>query len=263
MEIAGRTFIVTGAASGLGLACVRMLLNNDAFVVMVDRDADAFKSIRDLGLGDIKKGSEKSIRPVLGDVTEEKTIAEAVEKATMFGEILGGAIACAGIAPAARIVGREAPHELALFERVLRVNTLGTFNLLRLAAAAMTKNEPTADGERGVVVCTASVAAFDGQIGQAAYAASKGAVAAMTLPAARELAKFGIRVVTIAPGIFETPLLGAMPDEVRASLGSQVPFPPRLGKPDEFAALVQHILSNVMLNGETIRLDGAIRMAPK
>lgn len=262
MEVKDRSFIVTGAASGLGLACLRMLLNHDAFVIGVDRDREAFKTIEEQGLGEIKKGSGKCTRLVLGDVTEEKTILEAVEKAEQMAP-LGGAVACAGIAPAARIVGREAPHELALFERVLRVNTLGTFNLLRLVAAAMTKNEPNTDGERGVVVCTASVAAFDGQIGQAAYAASKGAVAAMTLPAARELAKFGIRVVTIAPGIFETPLLGAMPEEVRASLGAQVPFPPRLGRPAEYAALVQHILANVMLNGETIRLDGAIRMAPK
>jgi NAD(P)-dependent dehydrogenase (short-subunit alcohol dehydrogenase family) len=254
MEITGRSFVVSGGASGLGAATVRALVAGGGYVVAVDRNQDVGASLAaELGA---------AARFAMADVTDEAGIQAAIDTAVSLAP-LGGAIACAGIAPAARIVGREGPHELALFERVLRVNTLGTFNLMRLAAAAMTKNEPTADGERGVVVCTASVAAFDGQIGQAAYAASKGAVAAMTLPAARELAKFGIRVVTIAPGIFETPLLGAMPEEVRASLGAQVPFPPRLGKPDEFAALVQHILSNVMLNGETIRLDGAIRMAPK
>jgi NAD(P)-dependent dehydrogenase (short-subunit alcohol dehydrogenase family) len=254
MQIHDRSFVVTGGASGLGAACARMLIAAGARVVAVDRNKAAGEALAG-ELGDAAKF-------VAADVTDEAQIRAAIEAAIGLAP-LGGAIACAGIAPAARIVGREGPHELALFEKVLRVNTLGTFNLLRLAAAAMSKNEPNEEGERGVVVCTASVAAFDGQIGQAAYAASKGAVAAMTLPAARELAKFGIRVVTIAPGIFETPLLGAMPDEVRASLGAQVPFPPRLGRPDEFAALVRHILDNTMLNGETIRLDGAIRMAPK
>lgn len=254
MEIAGRSFVVSGGASGLGAATVRALVAAGGAVVAVDRNQDVGTAL----VGEL--GERARFAPA--DVTDEAALGDAIDIATSLAP-LGGAIACAGVAPAARIVGREGPHELALFERVLRVNTLGTFNLLRLAAAAMTKNEPNEEGERGVVVCTASVAAFDGQIGQAAYAASKGAVAAMTLPAARELAKFGIRVVTIAPGIFETPLLGAMPEEVRASLGAQVPFPPRLGKPDEYAALVKHILANVMLNGETIRLDGAIRMAPK
>lgn len=254
MQIHDRSFVVTGGASGLGAACARMLIAAGARVVAVDRNKAAGEALaREFG---------DAAKFVAADVTDEAQIRAAIEAAIGLAP-LGGAIACAGVAPAARIVGREGPHELALFEKVLRVNTLGTFNLLRLAAAAMSKNEPNEEGERGVVVCTASVAAFDGQIGQAAYAASKGAVAAMTLPAARELAKFGIRVVTIAPGIFETPLLGAMPDEVRASLGAQVPFPPRLGRPEEFAALVHHILDNTMLNGETIRLDGAIRMAPK
>jgi NAD(P)-dependent dehydrogenase (short-subunit alcohol dehydrogenase family) len=254
MRIHDRSFVVTGGASGLGAACVRLLVAAGGRVILVDRNKDAGAALTgELG---------EAARFVEADVADEVQIGAAIGAATGLAP-LGGAIACAGIAPAARIVGREAPHELALFEKVLRVNTLGTFNLMRLAAAAMSKNEPNEEGERGVVVCTASVAAFDGQIGQAAYAASKGAVAAMTLPAARELAKFGIRVVTIAPGIFETPLLGAMPDDVRASLGAQVPFPPRLGRPDEFAALVRHILDNTMLNGETIRLDGAIRMAPK
>ncbi len=254
MRIHDRSFVVTGGASGLGAACVRLLVAAGGRVILVDRNKDAGAALAgELG---------EAARFVEADVADEVQIGAAIGAATGLAP-LGGAIACAGIAPAARIDGREAPHELALFEKVLRVNTLGTFNLMRLAAAAMTKNEPNEEGERGVVVCTASVAAFDGQIGQAAYAASKGAVAAMTLPAARELAKFGIRVVTIAPGIFETPLLGAMPDDVRASLGAQVPFPPRLGRPEEFAALVRHILDNTMLNGETIRLDGAIRMAPK
>lgn len=254
MQIHDRSFVVTGGASGLGAACARMLITAGGRVIVVDRNKASGEALAG-ELGDAAKF-------VAADVTDEAQIRAAIEAAIGLAP-LGGAIACAGIAPAARIVGREGPHELALFEKVLLVNTLGTFNLLRLAAAAMSKNEPNEEGERGVVVCTASVAAFDGQIGQAAYAASKGAVAAMTLPAARELAKFGIRVVTIAPGIFETPLLGAMPDEVRASLGAQVPFPPRLGRPEEFAALVHHILDNTMLNGESIRLDGAIRMAPK
>ncbi|MCE9607121.1 MAG: SDR family NAD(P)-dependent oxidoreductase [Planctomycetia bacterium] len=254
MQIQDRSFVVTGGASGLGAACARMLAVAAGRVVVVDRNREAGEALAaELGSG---------ARFVEADVAEAAPLSEALATAIALAP-LGGAIACAGIAPAARIVGREAPHDLALFERVLRVNTVGTFNLLRLAAAAMTKNEPNAEGERGVIVCTASVAAFEGQIGQAAYAASKGAVAALTLPAARELAKYGIRVVTIAPGIFETPLLGAMPEEVRTSLGAQVPFPPRLGRPEEFAALARHIFDNTMLNGEVVRLDGAIRMSPK
>ena len=176
---------------------------------------------------------------------------------------LHGAVNCAGIGIAARVLGKDGPHDLAIFARVVWINLIGTFNVTRLAAAAITEQPPLADGERGVIVNTASVAAFDGQIGQAAYSASKGGVVGMTLPIARELARFGIRVLTIAPGLFDTPMMAALPEEAKISLGQQVPFPPRLGQPREFAALVRHIVENTMLNGETIRLDGAIRMAPK
>src|SRR5438034_646140 len=197
------------------------------------------------------------------DVTQEDRVQHAVEAAvTAFGA-LHGAISCAGIGTAERTLGRNGPHALATFARVIGVNLIGTFNVIRLAAAAIAKGEPNAAGERGVIVNTASIAAFDGQIGQAAYSASKGGIVGMTLPIARDLARDGIRVMTIAPGIFDTPLLGGLPEPARISLGQQVPFPPRLGRPEEFAALAQHIVENEMLNGETIRLDGAIRMAPR
>jgi NAD(P)-dependent dehydrogenase (short-subunit alcohol dehydrogenase family) len=202
-------------------------------------------------------------RFVATDVTDEAAVRAAVAAAAEGDGGLAVAVACAGIATAERVLGREGPHSLARFAATVQVNLVGTFNLIRLAAEAMAANPPGEDGERGVIITTASVAAFDGQIGQAAYSASKAGVAGMTLPAARELARHGIRVVAVAPGIFDTPMLAAMPDQLRASLGAQVPFPSRLGRPGEYAALVRHICENRMLNGEVIRLDGAIRMAPK
>jgi NAD(P)-dependent dehydrogenase (short-subunit alcohol dehydrogenase family) len=195
------------------------------------------------------------------DVSSEASARAAIDAAIRGFSGLHGLINCAGILGAARIVGRDGPHDLALFQKVIQVNLIGTFNMLRLAAAAMAKNEPTAEGARGVIINTASVAAFEGQIGQAAYAASKGGVVSLTLPAARELARFGIRVITIAPGVFETTMMQAAPDAVRQSLANQAAFPPRFGRPDEYAQLVQEIIENTMLNGCTIRLDGAIRMA--
>ena len=256
MEIAGRTVLVTGGGSGLGAATARMVVEAGGSVVVADVDADRGKQVAD-GLGE-------RARFVAADVTDEDSVRAAVAAAAE--EVQGGlyaAVSCAGIAPAERVLGRQGPHSLDRFVTVIQVNLVGTFNLTRLAAETMAGNEPLADGERGVIVNTASVAAFDGQIGQAAYSASKAGVAGMTLPIARELARLGIRVMAIAPGIFDTPMLAAMPDQVRASLGAQVPFPSRLGQPEEYAALVRHILENRMLNGETIRLDGAIRMAPK
>jgi NAD(P)-dependent dehydrogenase (short-subunit alcohol dehydrogenase family) len=255
VEIAGRTVLVTGGGSGLGAATARMVVEAGGSVVVADVDADRGKQVAD-GLGE-------RARFVTADVTDEDSVRAAVAAAAEGRGGLYAAVSCAGIAPAERVLGRQGPHSLARFVTVIQVNLVGTFNLTRLAAEAMAGNEPVADGERGVIVNTASVAAFDGQIGQAAYSASKAGVAGMTLPVARELARVGIRVMAIAPGIFDTPMLAAMPDQVRASLGAQVPFPSRLGQPEEYAALVRHILENRMLNGETIRLDGAIRMAPR
>ena len=256
MEIAGRTVLVTGGGSGLGAATARMVVEAGGSVVVADVDADRGKQVAD-GLGE-------RARFVAADVTDEDSVRAAVAAAAEGQGGLYAAVSCAGIAPAERVLGRQGPHSLARFVSVVQVNLVGTFNVTRLAAEAMAGNEPLGDdGERGVIVNTASVAAFDGQIGQAAYSASKAGVAGMTLPIARELARLGIRVMAIAPGIFDTPMLAAMPDQVRASLGAQVPFPSRLGQPEEYAALVRHILENRMLNGETIRLDGAIRMAPK
>ena len=253
MLIHARTFIVTGGGSGLGAAVVRMLAGAGANVVIADRDAGAGERI----------AGETGATFIETDVTREADGEAAVELAlARFGR-LHGLVNCAGVAPGEKVVGRDGPHGLDSFSRTIAVNLVGTFNMIRLAAAAIARQEPEAEGERGVIVSTASVAAFDGQIGQAAYAASKGGVAAMTLPIARELARHGIRVVAIAPGIFETPMMAGMPQEVRDSLGRSVPFPPRLGKPDEFAALVRHIVGNVMLNGEVIRLDGALRMAAR
>jgi NAD(P)-dependent dehydrogenase (short-subunit alcohol dehydrogenase family) len=203
------------------------------------------------------------VRFVKADVTDEASTQAAVDLCVAEFGAIHGLVNCAGVAPGERVVGRNGPHALASFERAIKINLIGTFNAIRLAAAKMSTQPAEAGGERGVIVNTSSVASMDGQIGQAAYAASKAGVNGMTLPIARELAKFGIRVMTIAPGIFETPMLQGMSEELRASLGAQVPFPPRLGKPDEYAALVRHIVENEMLNGEIIRLDGAIRMAPK
>jgi NAD(P)-dependent dehydrogenase (short-subunit alcohol dehydrogenase family) len=255
MEIKNKVFIVTGGASGLGFATAKMIVENKGFVVLADVNTEGGQNAaKTLGI------RSKFVRTdVTDEVSVQKAIAAAVKK---FGG-LNGAINCAGIGPAERILGRNGVHSLANFSKVISINLIGTFNVIRLAAEAIQHNEAGEDGERGILVSTASVAAFDGQIGQAAYSASKGGIVGMTLPIARELARFGIRVMTIAPGIFETPLLMGMSDEVRLSLGQQVPFPSRLGKPEEYAFLVKHIIENRMLNGEVIRLDGSIRMAAK
>lgn len=254
MQISGRSFLVSGGASGLGEACVRMLVAAGGRAVIADLD-EARGDVLAAELG----GGARFIRT---DVTDEASVNQAVAALVNLGQP-AGAVTCAGIAPAARVVGKSGPHDAALFERVVRINLFGTFNVLRLTAAALAATEPTADGERGVIVCTSSIAAFDGQIGQAAYAASKGAVASLTLPAARDLASLGIRVVTVAPGIFDTPLMSGMPDDVRSSLAAQIPSPRRFGRPEEFASLVRHAVENAYLNGEVIRLDGAVRMGPK
>jgi NAD(P)-dependent dehydrogenase (short-subunit alcohol dehydrogenase family) len=248
METRGRVFLVTGGGSGLGAATARMLEGEGANVVVAD--------LRGEGAGPNARFAET-------DVTDEGSVKGALDAALQNFGALHGAINCAGIASAEKVLGREGPHSLESFSKVVEVNLVGTFNVIRLAAEAMAKNEPTEGGERGVIVNTASVAAFDGQIGQVAYAASKGGVAAMTLPVARELARHGIRVVAIAPGIFDTPMLAGLPKAARESLGEQMPFPSRLGRPEEFAALVHHIIENEMLNGEVIRLDAAIRLAPR
>ena len=245
-------FIVTGGASGLGEATVRRLAAAGARVVIADVQADKGEAL----------ARQVGGRFVKCDVTQEADGQAAVAAAGSLGE-LRGLVNCAGIAIGEKVVGKEGPHDLARFARVININLIGSFNLIRLAADAMSKLEPLATGERGVIVNTASVAAFDGQMGQAAYAASKAGIAGMTLPIARDLARNGIRIVTIAPGLFETPMLLGMPPEVQESLGKQVPFPSRLGKPDEYAQLVEAIVANPMLNGETIRLDGAIRLQPK
>ncbi|AXA43891.1 3-hydroxyacyl-CoA dehydrogenase [Rhizobium leguminosarum] len=255
MLIRGASFIVTGGGSGLGAATVRMLVEAGGRVTIADLNAEAGQEIvREFG---------SDARFVQADVTDGEEGAVAVAAAVeAFGD-LRGLVNCAGVAPAEKVIGRDGPHRLESFARTVSINLIGTFNMVRLAAAAIQTTEPDAEGERGVIVNTASVAAFDGQIGQAAYAASKGGVAAMTLPIARELARHGIRVVSIAPGIFETPMMADMPAEVQAALGKSVPFPPRLGRPAEFAGLVRHILENNMLNGEVIRLDGALRMGAR
>ncbi|MBK9713279.1 MAG: SDR family NAD(P)-dependent oxidoreductase [Kouleothrix sp.] len=251
MQISGSGALVTGGASGLGAATVRRLAGLGARVVVADLNREAGAALeRELG---------ERARFVETDVADEAAMAQAV--AAQDG--LRILVCCAGIATAERVLGKEGPLDLKRFARVVQVNLVGAFNAIRLAAERMAANEPGDDGERGVIVTTASIAAFDGQIGQAAYAASKAGLAGMTLPIARELARYGIRVVCIAPGLFDTPLMAGLPEQARASLGQQVPFPSRLGRPDEYAALVQHIVENVMLNGETIRLDGAMRMAPR
>jgi NAD(P)-dependent dehydrogenase (short-subunit alcohol dehydrogenase family) len=252
MKISNNVFLVAGGGSGLGAATARMLADAGAKVVIADLNDAA---------GWANAGSQA--RYIKTDVTDEAQVQAAVELcASAFGGI-HGAINCAGIAPGERVVGKTGPHSLASFERAVRINLTGTFNVIRLAAARMSTQAPFESGERGVIVNTSSVASMDGQIGQAAYAASKAGVNGMTLPIARELARFGVRVMTIAPGIFDTPMLQGMSEEIRASLGAQVPFPPRLGRPQEYAALVRHIIENEVLNGEVIRLDGAIRMQAK
>ncbi len=258
MDIANKGVLVTGGASGLGAACVRLLAQAGAKIVIADVNSEA-----GINLATEHNQTGESTFFVKTDVTSEESMQAAVRVAV---ETFGGLhvlINCAGIGIAQRVLGKDEPHNLAAFTRVIQINLIGTFNAIRLASAAMAKNAPNAGGERGVIINTASVAAFDGQIGQAAYSASKGGIVGMTLPIARDLSRNGIRVMTIAPGIFDTPLLGNLPETARASLGQQVPFPPRLGRPDEYAALAKHIIENEMLNGEVIRLDGAIRMAPK
>jgi len=252
MQIQENVFIITGAASGLGAATARMLAQAGAKVVLADVQAEA-----GMALAAQLKG-----KFVECDVTSEADGMAVVAAAAALGT-LRGLINCAGVAPAIKTVGKDGPHPLDQFQRVVNINLVGTFNMARLAADAMSKSEATAEGERGVIINTASVAAFDGQMGQTAYGASKAAVAGMTLPMARDLSRNGIRVMAIAPGIFETPMLLGMPEEVQQALGKMVPFPSRLGKPAEYAQLVRAIVENVMLNGETIRLDGAIRMQPK
>ena len=251
MKLNGISAIVTGGGSGLGAATAEALAAAGAKVVVLDINEAAAQAVA-ARIGGVA---------VAGDVAEEAPVARAVDAASALAP-LRMAVACAGIAPAARVAGKTGPHDLALFERVIRVNLIGTFNLLRLAAARMTTNAPLEDGERGLVVNTASIAAYEGQIGQAAYAASKGGVAALTLPAARELARFGVRVVTIAPGLIHTPLMDTLTPEARENLGRQPLFPQRLGRPEEFAAMVLAIAANKLLNGETIRLDGALRLPP-
>ncbi len=246
MQIEGTTFLVAGGGSGLGAATTNMLAASGARVVVAD----------------LKGEAPQGGRFVETDVADEDSVRTAVEAAQELGEFRG-AVNCAGIASAEKVLGKEGPHSLDSFSKVVQVNLIGTFNVIRLASEAMSGNDPLEGGERGVIVNTASVAAFDGQIGQVAYAASKGGVVSLTLPVARELARSGIRVMTIAPGIFDTPMMAGLPEEARISLGNQVPFPSRLGKPEEYAALVKHIIENEMLNGEVIRLDGSIRMAPK
>jgi NAD(P)-dependent dehydrogenase (short-subunit alcohol dehydrogenase family) len=252
MNISGKVFIVTGGASGLGEGTARMLATEGAKVVIADMQVEKGEAIaKDIGGVFVKC-----------DVSSEADGQAVVAAATGMGKLMG-LVNCAGIAPASRTVGRDGAHSLSVFSKVIQVNLIGSFNMIRLAAEAMQKNEPESTGERGVCINTASVAAYDGQIGQAAYSASKGGIVGMTLPIARDLSKIGIRVMTIAPGIFGTPMMFGMPQDVQDALAAAVPFPSRLGTPQDYAKLAKHIFENDMLNGETIRLDGAIRLAPK
>jgi len=255
VRIEGSSAIVLGGASGLGEATVRSLHERGARVVIADLNDDKGSALA------AELGERTSF--ALADVTDPDQVQDAVEQAAQADGGLRISVNCAGVGWAEKVAGKRGPHQLEFFEKVIAINLVGTFNALRLAATAMLATEPDAEGERGVCVNTASIAAFDGQIGQIAYAASKGGVVSMTLPAARDLASSGIRVCTIAPGLFDTPLLGALPQEARDALGAQMPFPPRLGRPPEYAALACHIVENPMLNGEVIRLDGALRMAPR
>lgn len=255
MQLTGRAFVVTGGASGLGRAAAEAIVGAGGRAVLLDVNADAGRAAEH-AIGD-------AVRFAPADVTSEDQVKAAVDLAVSAFGNLSGVVNAAGIGPAAKVVGKNGPHPLDLFEKTIRINLVGTFNVIRLAAAVMMGNAPLESGERGVIVNTASIAAFDGQIGQPAYAASKGGIVGLTLPVAREFASIGIRCVTIAPGIFDTPLLAALPEAARVSLGQQVPFPSRLGRPAEYGALVRHIIENEMLNGEVIRLDGALRMAPR
>lgn len=255
MQLCGNTFLVSGGASGLGAACVRMFAAAGANVIIADLNRTAGEALTaELG---------ERVRFAVTDVADETSVQAAAALATQAFGGLHGSIQCAGIALAEKVHGKTGLNPLSTFLKTIQVNLIGTYNVLRFTTLAMMQNTPSAGGERGVVINTASVAAFDGQIGQAAYSASKGGIVSMTLPLAREFARHGIRVMTIAPGIFDTPLLATLPEPARQSLAQQVPFPPRLGRPDEYAALVRHIIENEMLNGEVIRLDGAIRMAAK
>jgi NAD(P)-dependent dehydrogenase (short-subunit alcohol dehydrogenase family) len=255
MRIKGASALISGGASGLGAATARRLSAAGAVCTILDRNAELASSVaKELG------GEAGSIG---ADVGDEEQVSEAVAQASEKGP-LRIAVNCAGIGAATRVIARDgSPHDLGVYERVLRVNLIGTFNVIRLAASAMATADPLEDGERGVIVNTASIAAFEGQIGQIAYSASKGGIVGMTLPAARDLATVGVRVLTIAPGLMDTPLLGQLPEEARQALGSGVPFPKRMGRPEDFAALVEHICENAYLNGEVIRLDGALRMPPR
>ncbi|MEO8600217.1 MAG: 3-hydroxyacyl-CoA dehydrogenase [bacterium] len=252
MQIKDSVFIITGGASGLGAATARMIVEGGGKVVLADVQVEAGE----------KLAAELDGKFVKCDVTSEADGLAVVAAATAMGT-LRGLVNCAGVAPAVKTVGKDGPHPLEVYQRVININLVGTFNMARLAADAIGKTDPTEQGERGIIINTASVAAYDGQIGQAAYASSKAGVVGLTLPMARDLSRSGIRVMTIAPGIFETPMLLGFPQEVQDALGAMVPFPPRLGKPAEYAHLAKAIIENVMLNGETIRLDGAIRMQPK
>jgi NAD(P)-dependent dehydrogenase (short-subunit alcohol dehydrogenase family) len=254
MELTHKTILVTGGASGLGAACVRLLTQAGANATIADLNSEVGSALaEELGV---------ATTFVQTNVADEASVKAALQ-ATLgnFGG-LDVVINCAGIGIAERVLGKNGPSSLEAFSKVITVNLIGTFNIIRLASAVMSENRPDAEGERGVIINTASIAAFDGQIGQAAYSASKGGIVGMTLPIARELARVGIRVMTIAPGLFDTPLLGSLPEPARISLGKQVPFPPRLGRPAEYAALAKHIIENTMLNGEVIRLDGGLRMQP-
>lgn len=253
MQVKGEAALVTGGGSGLGAATARALAAAGARVAVLDVNLEGARAV----------AAEIGGLALACDVSDAAAGEAAVETAGAQHGPARVLVNCAGIGTAARIVGKKGPMPLADFSRVINVNLIGSFNMLRLAAAAMAGLEPLADGERGIVVNTASVAAFEGQVGQAAYSASKGGIAAMTLPAARELAQFGVRVLTIAPGLFLTPMMAGLPPEIQQSLGESVPFPRRLGKPEEYAALVMHMISNVQLNGEVVRLDGAVRLAPR
>lgn len=253
MDLTSAVAFVSGGGSGLGAATARLLSRGGARVAIFDRSRESAEAV----------AKELDGLAVPGDVSNEADVKNAIALAIEKLGPLTISVSCAGVGTVSKVLGKEGPHAAELFERTLRVNLLGTFNVIRLSAEKMVGNAPNAGGERGVIINTASIAAFDGQIGQAAYAASKGGVHAMTLPIARELARSGIRVVTVAPGIFDTPMLAGLPDEARKSLGGQVPFPSRLGDPAEYALLVEQIVRNPMLNGTTIRIDGALRMAPK
>jgi NAD(P)-dependent dehydrogenase (short-subunit alcohol dehydrogenase family) len=255
MQINNKVFLITGGGSGLGAATARVLVGAGGKVVLADVNAaQGEATASSLGAG---------ARFAKTDVTSEADVKAAIEAAVKTFGGLHGAINCAGIGTPAKVIGKEGPHSLEAFARVININLIGTFNVIRLAAAAMAEQAPDENGERGVIVNTSSVASYEGQIGQAAYSASKGGINAMTLPIARELARSGIRVVTIAPGLFDTPMMAGLPEAARVSLGQQVPFPSRLGHPEEYAALAKHVVENIMINGAVLRLDGAIRMAPK